>query len=174
MRRKVFLAATLMTGLFVLLLFSSCAEEKKIDCEKICKKQRMCGWLESDDEIGKCKTNCEEGAGDFQESFIDTYNKCWDEACGDIEDCIGQSSDSCNYVDYMPMVNSLCNKALECDKIGERADCVTDFTERIEYLMQKEPINRCLSEKYYQRVSSCMDNIWCKDFDDDLRRCFDN
>ncbi len=177
MKNKIFWLVFSAFSIFLFTVFNqSCGSDEgaKVDCEKICNKEKECNTDMTASDVTQCKSTCEKISknGYYQDSFINEVNKCYDKACSDINSCIENSSGLCKAPDYMPYVNAVCDKMIECDpSAGTKEACVSGGKSAMEQEISKGGSIKCLTDRAFTDMGSCIKNASCSNFDNDAEKC---
>lgn len=174
-----FFTVVLVTFVISLISFLiySCGDESKVDCTKVCNKEKECGEIKTDEDLNTCITNCKKYMNAyFQSSFIDQMNKCYDKECSEIDNCLNyDASKQCKAPDYKPAVESICDKEVECKKTTSREECVSNEEKGMEMARGLFPILNCYTDSYYKDFGECIkSNVSCENYDNDMKNCQDH
>ncbi|MCX7944791.1 MAG: hypothetical protein N2746_09825 [Deltaproteobacteria bacterium] len=151
-------------------------EEVKLDCDKICNKEKECNKEMTDDDLRECKTQCDgvSRSGYFQNTIIKTINSCYDKTCPEIDSCVEKGTGSCKAPNYMPFVSAACDKHIECGLGTTKDTCTTEFKNALDKEINEGEIVRCLTDKAFSDLGECMKKANCQTIEDDLGKCMED
>ncbi len=160
----------------VTFLSSSCGildDEAKVDCAKMCNKEKECNTEMTDTDVAECKNSCEKivDSGYYQDALLKEVNTCYEKACSEIDSCMEKASGSCEAPDYMPYVNATCDKMIECGTEGTREECVSSGKETLDMEIKEGDMIKCFTTKAFEYLGSCIEKANCSSLDNDMYKC---
>ncbi len=148
-------------------------EGTKIDCNRICKKEKECDEEMTEEDLQNCLNGCKKAADSdyLLDSFEKAINDCYGKSCSEIESCIDKSSSLCKVPDFMPYVNATCEKMIECGTEVTKEECVTKKKEGFEREIKDGGWIRCFTDKVFSDIADCIKKTSCDIFYDDIDKC---
>lgn len=148
----------------------------KIDCTKLCAKEKECDKEMTDSDVKDCEAGCNKvkDSGYYQDTFVNTVDSCYDKSCSEIDSCIEKGTSSCKAPDYMPYVNTACDKMVSCGAEGTKDECVAGGKEALEKEMNESSSFKCFTDKFFSDLADCIKKANCETLDDDVDKCLQN
>jgi len=174
--KSVLIALSVLSIFGLALWISSCGsdESAKIDCNKVCDKEKECDSQMTDEDVKSCISHCNKlnDSGYVQDSYINAGNDCYGKSCSEIDTCMEKASDGCKAPDYMPYINAICDKLVSCDSNIKKEDCVSEAKKSFEGEMSGSV--KCLTDKAFTDSANCVKNAKCETLQDDAQKCMED